>query len=88
MDVAHAGLFKTGAGRAISKVKNKVEKVKKKVDKVKNSKLGKIATAVVSTVNAVKKGNISKSVKGVSDTVKAATAKRSYPKRTRTRKAR
>ena len=77
-----------GAGRAITKVKKKVDKVKKKIDKVKKSKLGKIVTAGVSTYKAIKKGNVSKAVKGVSDTAKAVTSKRTYPKRTKTRKAR
>jgi len=72
---------KTGAGRAIQKVKNTADKIKKKVDKIKGSKLGKIATAAASTVSAIKKGKIDKAIKGVADTAKAVTSKRSYPKK-------
>jgi len=72
---------KTGAGRAIQKVKNTADKIKKKVDKIKGSKLGKIVTAASSTYSAIKKGKFDKAAKGLADTAKAVTAKRSYPKK-------
>ncbi len=72
---------KTGAGRVIQKAKDTAGKIKKKVDKIKGSKLGKIVTAGAATYNALKKGKFDKAAKGLADTAKAVTAKRSYPKK-------
>jgi len=65
---------KTGAGRAISKVK-------KAAKRVAGSKLGKIVSAASKVYSNVKKGKVKGAIDSGKKLVTAVKSKRSYPKR-------